>query len=98
MALQSQRTLYLVLSLVVGGLIGAALGVEDRIYAFGEWLKARFHVAENGPDTPASHDRHGFAEGFLVASVLFCVGALTIIGAFQAGVERVLQPAYSPNR
>ncbi|MFP4211029.1 MAG: DUF554 domain-containing protein [Alkalispirochaeta sp.] len=94
MALQSQRILYMVLSLVIGGIIGAALGVEDRIYAFGEWLKARFHVdpddtarvsapAEGGDET----SRHGFAEGFLVASVLFCVGALSIIGSFQAGVD-----------
>ncbi len=88
MALQSQRTLYLVLSLVVGGLIGAALRVEDRIYAFGEWLKARFHVAGEVADENPSAERHGFAEGFLVASVLFCVGALAIIGSFQAGVER----------
>jgi len=88
MALQSQRTLYLVLSLVVGGLIGAALRVEDRIYTFGEWLKARFHVGGDRPDENLTTEQHGFAEGFLVASVLFCVGALTILGSFQAGVER----------
>jgi len=125
MALQSQRILYMVLSLVIGGIIGAALRVEDRIYAFGEWLKARFHVKADGGDeagtaagtSDAGHDtaaagtpdavdttvaasgtpvtaagvdetpRHGFAEGFLVASVLFCVGALSIIGSFQAGVD-----------
>jgi uncharacterized membrane protein YqgA involved in biofilm formation len=31
---------------------------------------------------------HSFAQGFLVSSVLFCVGALAIIGSFQAGVEK----------
>lgn len=82
MALQSQRTLYMVLSLVLGGIVGAALGVEDGIYRFGEWLKHRF-VREK----PGEIDAKPFAEGFLVASVLFCVGALTIIGSFEAGVE-----------
>ncbi|MFA7565494.1 MAG: DUF554 domain-containing protein [Alkalispirochaeta sp.] len=99
MALETQRTLYLVLSIALGGLIGAALGVEDRIYAFGEWLKRRFYQSKPSvrpsdgdalpgalPGAPATS--HNFAEGFLVASVLFCVGALTIIGAFRAGVEQ----------
>lgn len=78
MALETQRFLYLVLSLVLGGILGTALRLEDRVYQLGEMLRRRFAAA------PASHS---FAQGFLVSSVLFCVGALTIIGAFQAGVE-----------
>ncbi len=88
MALETQRTLYLVLSLVLGGLLGAALGVENRIYAFGEWLKRRFYRPSAPTENVDPGNSHTFAEGFLVASVLFCVGALTIIGAFKAGVEK----------
>jgi uncharacterized membrane protein YqgA involved in biofilm formation len=102
MALQSQRFLYLVLSLVIGGLIGTALHLEDRVYRLGEWLKARFagsdgdgtagvhsdHGSDEAGATAPSVSTHSFAQGFLVSSVLFCVGALAIIGSFQAGVEK----------
>ncbi|SIQ26478.1 hypothetical protein SAMN05920897_10650 [Alkalispirochaeta americana] len=80
MALETQRILFLVISLVAGGLAGTALEIEDRIYRCGEMIKRRL-PRHTGSD-------HSFAEGFLVATVLFCVGALAIIGAFQAGVEQ----------
>ncbi len=83
MALETHRFLYLALSLVVGGLVGTALRIEDGILGFGEVLKRRF----TRPGAIEGGNPH-FAEGFLSATVLFCVGALTIIGAFQAGVEQ----------
>ncbi|MFW5694742.1 MAG: DUF554 domain-containing protein [Alkalispirochaeta sp.] len=91
MALESQRFLYLVLSLVIGGLAGTAWRIEDRVYQLGEWLKRRFQPSSS-PDAVAATERevvgaHSFAQGFLVSSVLFCVGALAIIGSFRAGVE-----------
>ncbi len=85
MALEAERTLYLALALVLGGLLGTALGIEDAIYRLGERLKNRFapeHHGESGADVV-----HPFAQGFLTASVLFCVGALAIIGAFEAGAQ-----------
>ena len=98
MALESQRFLYLVLSLVLGGLVGTALHIEDGVYKLGEWLKRRFQPTPNIASRASSQvetephgiepTSHSFAQGFLVASVLFCVGALAIIGSFQAGVER----------
>ena len=91
MALESQRFLYLVLALVIGGLLGTAWRIEDRVYQLGEWLKRRFQPRSAARAVPDSeHDAattHSFAQGFLVSSVLFCVGALAIIGSFQAGVE-----------
>jgi uncharacterized membrane protein YqgA involved in biofilm formation len=90
MALETQRFLYMVLSLVLGGLVGTALHIEDRIYAVGEWLKRRFQPrsgADAGTPPGAGEETRSFAQGFLTASVLFCVGALSIIGSFQAGVE-----------
>ncbi len=79
MALETQRFLYLALALVAGGLFGAWLGVEDGILGLGEWIKRRAGLSDQS--------EHRFAQGFLAATVLFCVGALTILGAFQAGVE-----------
>ncbi|MFW6362391.1 MAG: DUF554 domain-containing protein [Spirochaeta sp.] len=74
MALSSERLLYVALSLVIGGIIGTLIGIEDILYRFGEWVKS---------SGISSHDQ--FSEGFLTSSVLFCVGAMAILGALQAG-------------
>jgi uncharacterized membrane protein YqgA involved in biofilm formation len=79
MAWKGQRILYLLLSILIGGLIGYALDIEGGILKFGEALKRLVPGAKNNSG--------GFAEGFLAASVLFCVGAMSILGSFQAGAE-----------
>jgi uncharacterized membrane protein YqgA involved in biofilm formation len=66
------------LALIVGGMLGEWWNVEGGILRFGEFLKRRFAKKESGKD---------FAGGFLNASVLFCVGAMTLVGAFKAGAE-----------
>lgn len=78
MALQMQRVLYLALAIVLGGILGTWWGVENMILNLGEFLRKRFQRSSSGSE---------FAYGFLSASVLFCVGAMAIIGSFRAGVE-----------
>jgi uncharacterized membrane protein YqgA involved in biofilm formation len=77
MAWKGQRILYLLVSILLGGLIGYALDIEGGILRFGERLKKLVPRASGA----------GFAQGFLSASVLFCVGAMSILGSFQAGAE-----------
>jgi len=77
MAWKGQRILYLLISILLGGLIGYALDIEGKILRFGELLK---RLVPHSQDT-------GFAQGFLTASVLFCVGAMAILGSFEAGAE-----------
>lgn len=79
MAWKGQRILYLLLAILIGGLVGYALNIEGGILRFGEALKRL--LPRNREDSG------GFAEGFLAASVLFCVGAMSILGSFQAGAE-----------
>lgn len=89
MALGGRHILAMALSIIFGGLIGTALDVEGAIYRLGEFLRKRFaragaatQAAEAADDAPA-----GFAYGFLNASVLFCVGAMALVGSFKAGTE-----------
>ena len=78
LAFGSTHILALTVALIVGGLVGTALRVEGAVLKLGEWLKARF----------ASRDESGtFAAGFLDASVLFCVGAMALVGSFKAGID-----------
>lgn len=84
MAIKTEHVLSLALSIIIGGLVGSALDIEGAIYRLGEWLRRRFSRGPaSGEDAPGT----GFAYGFLNASVLFCVGAMSIIGSFRAGTE-----------
>ena len=66
-------------SLVVGALIGEALYIEARLEQFGMWLQQRLAGADEG-----GHSR--FVEGFVTASLVFCVGPLTVQGAIEDGL------------
>jgi uncharacterized membrane protein YqgA involved in biofilm formation len=79
MALETTRILFVGLSIVAGGLLGSWWKVEAGILKIGERLQRRFGGANNEGNT--------FALGFLNASILFCVGAMTIVGSFRAGAE-----------
>jgi len=70
MAQESCKPLYMVFSLVLGGLLGTWMRIEDRILNFGDWMKNKL---------PGAMGQGQFALGFLDASVLFCVGAMTIV-------------------
>ena len=78
MALKTNHILALALALLIGGLLGTWMDVEGAIFRFGENLKRRFAKGEEGSS---------FAYAFLNSSVLFCVGAMALVGSFKAGVE-----------
>ncbi len=79
-------------ALVVGGVGGSLLGLEDRLAAVGPRLLARLRRArpDAGPGGRAdSHrDRERFSEGFMTASLVFCVGPLTVLGSLNDGLGR----------
>lgn len=83
MAFESQQILYVILSLFLGGILGSIWKIEDHILNIGNFLEKHFTSAgRKGENSGKS-----FAHGFLNASVLFCVGAMTIVGAIKAGAE-----------
>jgi len=77
-ALVSENVLVVLGSLLVGALIGEALRLEDRLEALGAWLQRRLS-ADTG-------ETSRFVEAFVTASIVFCVGPLTIQGAIEDGL------------
>ncbi len=67
-------------SLVLGGIVGSLLRLEQRVEAVGGWLQRRL-AGDAG-----SVERHRFIEGFVVSSLLFCTGPLTILGSLNDGL------------
>ena len=78
MSLDSSKIVFLALSLIIGGILGEWWKIEDGILSLGDFLKRKFAAKDSGKD---------FAYAFLTASVLFCVGAMTLVGSFRAGTE-----------
>lgn len=78
-------------SLIIGGIVGSVLGIEDRLEGFGAWLQHRL-TSRRGSADPAEgvgetgDARQLFIEGFVTASLVFCVGPLTVLGSLNDGL------------
>jgi uncharacterized membrane protein YqgA involved in biofilm formation len=70
-------------SVIVGGIAGSLLRIEDRLEGVGAAIRSRL-VRRRG----SSEDRHQFVEGFVTASLVFCVGPLTVLGSLDDGLGR----------
>ena len=74
LALQSRNPLIVIGAMVIGGIIGEALSIEARLENMGHKLQQRFKNAGN------------VAEAFVTASLLYCIGAMAIMGSIQDGL------------
>ena len=80
MALKTGSYLILIFSTVFGGFLGYALAIEDRVMSLGVWMERTLGRGKSNEQAAKN-----FALGFLNASLLFCSGAMTIVGSIQAG-------------
>ena len=71
--------LYVLGGVLLGGIAGEALRIEDRIAALGDRLQRRLTAGRDGTST--------VSEAFFTASLLFCVGPLAVVGAIQDGLS-----------
>jgi uncharacterized membrane protein YqgA involved in biofilm formation len=78
-ALVSGNALIVLGSLLLGALVGEALQIEARLEGLGRWLQRRLSEDETG-------DAGRFVQAFVTASIVFCVGPLTIQGAIEDGL------------
>ncbi|OPY66079.1 MAG: putative membrane protein YdfK [Syntrophorhabdus sp. PtaU1.Bin050] len=74
MALSARELIPIVGSLLLGALTGELLRIEDGLEQIGHWLKKR-----------ARSDSSTFVAGFVTASLLYCTGAMVVVGAIQDG-------------
>lgn len=75
-SIETKGTFLLILSLVLGGLAGSLLSIEDRLERLGELLKKKLHSEK---DTQ-------FVEGFVTSTLVICIGAMAIVGAIEDGL------------
>ncbi len=77
-ALAGDNTLVLILSLVLGTALGTLLDIDSHISRLGKFIETKF---------AKSSEKVSVAQGFVTASLLFCIGSMTIVGSLNAGIN-----------
>ena len=77
--LKGENVLVAIISMVLGAIVGTAVDIDKRLNSAGDFLSRKLKKGEG--------DKVGVAEGFVTASLLFCVGAMTIVGSLNSGLK-----------
>jgi uncharacterized membrane protein YqgA involved in biofilm formation len=97
--LKTQNPLIVLGSLLIGALLGEWWKIEEGLQSIGKWLESRLggrqsedpenKLTDSTAPFPASHyaPSRDFVRGFLTASLVFCVGPMTILGSIQDGLN-----------
>lgn len=83
--IKGQNQLVMIISLVLGTIIGTIIDIDGKLTKIGDKLQNK--KGENEKST--------FSQGFVTASLLFCVGAMTIVGSMNAGISGDNQMLYT---
>ena len=76
MAIQGKDLILVLLSLILGAVLGELIDIEGRLDKLGSWLEKRLYLTEKSP-----------AKGFIYTSLLFCVGSMAIVGSITDGLK-----------
>ncbi len=74
-ALETNQPIILILSLVIGGIIGELINIDKGMKYIGDKAEEKLNLKESS-----------FSKGFVTASILFCSGSMAIIGAMEGGL------------
>ena len=83
--IKGENQLVMIISLVLGTIVGTLLDIDGKLTKIGDRLQKK--KGENEKST--------FSQGFVTASLLFCVGAMTIVGSMNAGISGDNQMLYT---
>lgn len=72
----SRHVMELIFAMLIGGIVGEWLGIEQRLERLADWLKAKLKAREER-----------FTEGLITAFLIFCIGPLTIVGSLNEGMS-----------
>lgn len=77
-ALKTENTLLMILSTVIGGVVGSLIDIDDKMNRLGAFAQRK--LSREGEDNT-------FAQGFVTASLVYCVGAMAVVGALDSGIR-----------
>lgn len=85
-AIKAQNIMVITVSMVIGGVIGEAINIERALERLGKWTEKKL-IKDDNEST--------FAKGFVTASLLYCVGAMAIVGSLKSGLENDYSVIYA---
>ena len=74
--ISSENIILVIASLVIGSIIGEVIGIEKRLDKLGDSLQDKFGAKDSN-----------FSKGFVTTSLVFCVGAIAIVGSLEGGIQ-----------
>ena len=74
--IQSDNIILVISSIVIGGLIGEKIGIENKLENLGNSIEGKI-----------GGNNSGFSKGFVTASLIYCIGAMAIVGSLEAGIQ-----------
>ncbi len=75
-AIETQNMMLVILAIVIGAAIGEGIGIEHHLDNVGNWAQNRFSEGDSG-----------FSQGFINATLLFCIGSMAVVGSMEAGLQ-----------
>ena len=82
-SLKGNNTMVVIVAIVLGSILGTGIDIDKRLSNLAEWVERK---ATSKKNTGMDKQRGSIAEGFITASLLFCIGAMTIVGSLNAGL------------
>ncbi|RID82945.1 DUF554 domain-containing protein [Peribacillus asahii] len=77
MTFKSEQYLIVILSIVIGAVIGEWIDIEKHLNALGKWIESKMKQTEG----------MSVSQGFVTATLIFCIGAMSILGALDSGIR-----------
>lgn len=81
--LKGQDTLQIIISIAIGALIGEIIDIDKKLNDLGNLIEEKI----NSKRKNKIHDKISIAEGFVTSSLLFCVGAMAVVGSLESGLK-----------
>lgn len=78
-AIKTGNTLLVILSMVIGGVLGAWIDIDSKMNQLGAWAQKKL--------TRGDDENNTFAKGFVTASLVYCVGAMAVVGSLDSGIR-----------
>ncbi|MDV6378818.1 DUF554 domain-containing protein [Sporosarcina sp. GW1-11] len=78
MTFQTTQIVIVIISIVIGAIIGEWIDLDQKVNLLGQWIESKL---------PSKKESPGIAQGFVTATLIFCVGSMAIIGAIDSGLR-----------
>lgn len=82
-ALKGQDTLIIIICIAVGALVGEIIDIDKRLNDLGNFIENKINSKKKNKDS----EKISISEGFVTSSLLFCVGAMAVVGSLESGLQ-----------